>query len=41
MRWQFRDYGFKKLGAVTLSRTVGPMIEWHRDFLAKTEEQLV
>ena len=33
-------YGFKKLGEVALSRIVDPMIECHREFLAKLEEQL-
>lgn len=33
-------YGFKKLGEVALSRIVDPMIECHKQFLAKLEEQL-
>jgi hypothetical protein len=33
-------YGFKKLGEVALTRIVDPVIESHREFLAKLEEQL-
>ena len=33
-------YGFKKLGEVALSRIVDPVIESHREFLVKLEEQL-
>ena len=32
-------YGFKKLGEVALSRIVDPMIECHKQFLAKLEDQ--
>lgn len=33
-------YGFKKLGLVALSRIVDPMVDCHKQFLAKLEQQL-
>ena len=33
-------YGFKRLGEVALSRIVDPMVDCHKQFLAKLEEQL-
>tara|TARA_R100000458_G_C8072606_1_gene110738 strand:- start:141 stop:320 length:180 start_codon:yes stop_codon:yes gene_type:complete len=33
-------WGFKKLGEVLLARVVDPVIQSHRQFLVKLEEQL-